>query len=367
LRPVFRLSAFQAMAGIHAEMPPPSVVPSKAYAALTESPVAAQAETRAQATTEPDLKAVPKKCINSQQDLDLFTKSKLCNRIVSFVTELAEASKGLPMTSARRDKASPLVLGLSHMLSEMERWIEDFPPIPQPMRFGNKAFRQWHARLCEKGEGLLAEALRKAPTASAEQVAALSSELAHYLRGSFGDERRIDYGTGHEVAFLAILFALGATGVLARSDAADAVLVVFADYIRVMRRLQKVYMLEPAGSHGVWGLDDYHHLPFLFGAAQLIGKEDEVPTGEVYREKIVEQFADEYMYVDAIRQVLLSKRGAAFHETSPYLYDISSVPDWQRTLTGLIKMWRAEVLGKFPVIQHFLFGLTLQWPGAHAS
>ena len=23
------------------------------------------------------------------------------------------------------------------------RWIDDFPPIPQPMRFGNKAFRQW--------------------------------------------------------------------------------------------------------------------------------------------------------------------------------------------------------------------------------
>merc|ERR1712151_1204566 len=154
-----------------------------------------------------------------------------------------------------------------------------------------------------------------------------------------------------------------ARGVAAKTDAQDLVLVVFAKYMKVMRKLQAVYVLEPAGSHGVWGLDDFHALPFLFGSAQLSGLEEEVPTAEVYHERIVREYADRYLYVDAIRAVLEAKKGAPFHETSPMLYDITAVPTWGKTHAGLVKMYRAEVLGKYPVIQHFLFGPTLRWPG----
>merc|ERR1712194_789385 len=146
-------------------------------------------------------------------------------------------------------------------------------------------------------------------------------------------------------------------------DSQDLVLVVFAKYMKVMRKLQTVYMGEPAGSHGVWGLDDFHALPFVFGSAQLTGMEDEVPTSEVFRDSIVKDYADSYLYVDAVRQVLIAKKGAPFHETSPMLYNITGVPTWQKTYGGLVKMYRAEVLGKYPVIQHFLFGATIRWPG----
>jgi serine/threonine-protein phosphatase 2A activator len=163
-----------------------------------------------------------------------------------------------------------------------------------------------------------------------------------------------------------------------------------------MRILQSTYWLEPAGSHGVWGLDDYHFLPFLFGAAQLRGafllymvaKHDWDSAGHKYIKpkaihdaEVVEEYAKEYIYFACIQFInsvrcpppRLSSaypgqiKTASLRWHSPMLDDISAVKTWDKVNSGMVKMYTAEVLGKLPVMQHFLFGSILPYGGPVAA
>lgn len=95
-------------------------------------------------------------------------------------------------------------------------------------------------------------------------------EVKAYWVDSWGNRTRIDYGTGHEMFMASFLFCLRILGVLKKEDNKAVVLKCFEQYLILVRRIQKVYSLEPAGSHGVWSLDDYQALPFYFGSCQLI-------------------------------------------------------------------------------------------------
>ena len=95
-----------------------------------------------------------------------------------------------------------------------------------------------------------------------------------YLLASFGSFTRMDYGTGHETSFALFLCCLTFIRFLAPEPRVERqiVLNLFVRYMRLCWRLQDVYKLEPAGSHGVWGLDDYMFLSYIFGSAQLRGR-----------------------------------------------------------------------------------------------
>lgn len=197
----------------------------------------------------------------------------------------------------------------------MEQWSDEVELYPETQRFGNRAFRQYIALVEEVSicielftnltDLMLAQRL---PTLLPTPPEITSHLLPLLLQShAFGHPVRLDYGSGHELSFVLSLFVMvqmGYIGHLRKDDGAtgdgeaeedDLVLRVFPRYAcpvtviqiafsfyphLVLRRsylalvtgLQKKYRLEPAGSHGVWGLDDFCFLPYLWGSAQLLGE-----------------------------------------------------------------------------------------------
>lgn len=71
--------------------------------------------------------------------------------------------------------------------------------------------------------------------------------------------------------------------------------------------------------------------------------------------------APDYLFLSSIEHINKLKRGP-FNEHSPILYSIATtVPNWGKVNSGLMKMYQAEVLEKHTVVQHFYFGEILPW------
>lgn len=217
-------------------------------------------------------------------------------------------------------------------------------------RYGNPAYRDWFARLETATPELLANLLGEELRAQGAV-----SELSPYLLDSFGNSTRIDYGTGHEMAFIMFLCALFKIGVLSQSDRSCVGLTVFSSYMDLVRDLQESYRMEPAGSMGVWNLDDYQFVSFIWGAAQLSHDRERFKPKAISDPDMAEMLRQDNHLFACLSNIHKVKSGP-FHEHSNQLWNISGVPLWSKVFTGLVKMYRAEVLSKFPVMQHVKFG-----------
>ncbi|KAF4657340.1 Serine/threonine-protein phosphatase 2A activator, partial [Perkinsus chesapeaki] len=255
----------------------------------------------------------PVKRITGPKELaDFIENSPAYKDIVAFLERLCTAVQGKKnLDIIDYSSAAPSsVEGIMNLLDILESWLDDLPPSDQPMRFGNLAFSL----------------------------------------DSFGNATRIDYGTGHETAFMAFLMVLIAVGhfddcAVIEDDGnveedilgQEIGLRIFPRYIALMRHIQKQYMLEPAGSHGVWGLDDYHHIPFLLGACQLVGSNETdfegkplTPERVVRNRSVAESIRSWSMFGEAVSFVYETKTGAPLAETSPMLWEISRIDSWER-------------------------------------
>lgn len=317
----------------------------------------------------------PAKRIHEGPDVTTFLTTKAYRDIGIFILQLnrslcprrivsttpdgppKETIKTFPLTSLPNENALPTpIRSLRRLLVEAESLIDLAPPDPGPRRFGNVSFRKWASLLEERSSALLDELLPPAvlsfgnPPPGALNV---KDEISSYLLGSFGSPQRIDYGTGHELSFLAFLACLWklrffddpSSSTTSSSDGETErllVLGVLEPYLRVVRRLIQTYTMEPAGSHGVWGLDDHSFLPYVFGSAQLArpiageGSHEPMPTdgsvrgapntGAVVKPDTVSNWREMNMYFSAIGFIYDVKTGP-FWEHSPILFDISGVRD----------------------------------------
>ncbi|KAL9934474.1 hypothetical protein V8E36_006930 [Tilletia maclaganii] len=353
----------------------------------------------------------PRKRIITHAHLRAFLSSPTHDDLLSFLRQGARAITGVPIPSdVRTPQASSSstvaaqstnagIQGALGILGSIAAILDAHPPEVQNTggkagsgsasaqgRFGNPTFRSFQAEVASRSDELHRTHF---PSLFEDHEEAKSAELRAYFDESWGNARRIDYGSGMELNFVCWLLILYKLGVFNNTRAAhdddglspleeeevgrELFLRVFWSYILLMRRIQSTYFLEPAGSHGVWGLDDYHFLPFLLGAAQLSDHPYLRPSS-IHSPDILSPpsaYPSQYMYLSQIALLhsiktipgSTSVQNNSLRWHSPMLDDISSVKSWAQVERGMWKMLEAEVVGKLPVAQHFLFGRVLAFPG----
>ncbi|KAH6709208.1 hypothetical protein DL95DRAFT_9409 [Leptodontidium sp. 2 PMI_412] len=300
----------------------------------------------------PDLSTLtfkkPSRRILSSKDHDMFLASPTYKLVVGFVFSLTESVVDTPVSAVRDGDLSPAVKTILQILDKVQDVVERSPPEEQgDSRFGNKGFRDFLDLAAEEHM----EWHKQLGITSSTAI----TEISTYFLQSFGNRTRIDYGSGHELNFMLWLLCLYQLGIVTRSDFRPLVLRVFTQYLSLMRIIQSSYYLEPAGSHGVWGLDDYQFLPFLFGSSQLLHHPFIRPLS-IHQNLILEEYGNDYLYLGQVNFVNSVKNVEGLRWHSPMLDDISSAKSWSKVEAGMRRMFVAEVLKKLPVMQHFLFG-----------
>jgi serine/threonine-protein phosphatase 2A activator len=166
--------------------------------------------------------AIPSKRINEGEDVQTWLTTYAYTEIMTFLLQLNASMFPRKITDSQKIQTSdlesenavtsPAVLSLRLMVTKLEAMIDEAPPDPGPRRFGNMSFRKWYQIVEERVDELLElhvpqQVLQFGASRREGNSNAVTprEELKKYLLGSFGSAQRLDYGTGHELSFLAFL------------------------------------------------------------------------------------------------------------------------------------------------------------------
>ena len=163
--------------------------------------------------------STPTKRIHETSDVSRFLTSFAYRDIGIFILQLTHAvcprnkpDSAVPLTFQifSRAQTSPAVQALQELLRKIEKIIEEAPPASGPRRFGNISFRKWYEIVEERASSMLQEGLLGETLGRWDEKAL--AEVRSYLLGGFGSAQRLDYGTGHELSFLAFIGCLWKLG-----------------------------------------------------------------------------------------------------------------------------------------------------------
>ncbi|KAI9734567.1 MAG: Serine/threonine-protein phosphatase 2A activator 2 [Cirrosporium novae-zelandiae] len=296
----------------------------------------------------------PVRRILNPQDHQIYLQSSTYKLLLSWIFALTDSVIDTPISAVPppTESTNPTLTHVLDLLHKANDLINECPPVKNSSRFGNVAFRTYLDALTD-----LSPALHEPifPKGGPHPTGPATAAVAPYFLSSLGSALRLDFGSGHELAFLAYLLCLYLLGLIPKKDFPTLVLRVYPAYLTLIRNLQATYYLEPAGSHGVWGLDDYVFMPFLFGSSQLLHHRYITPKG-IHSALTLAEEGPNYFYLDQIAHINASKSVQGLRWHSPMLDDISGSKSWEKVENGMKRLFVKEVLGKRAVMQHFLFG-----------
>jgi hypothetical protein len=104
--------------------------------------------------------------------------------------------------------------------------------------------------------------------------------------------------------------------------------------------------MELAGSMGMWNLDDYQFVAVILRAAQLSQGAKVKPYAN--NDPEMAKMLKKGYHIPACLAYIPQVKACPFHEYSNQLWNISGVPNWPKVYSGLMKMYKAEVLCMYP-------------------